>query len=56
VLKVHLFNALLDTEAYGHCRAGLYEMTLDLVDTRSGYYKRNFHVKPEEVEFKVPTF
>jgi len=47
-------NALLDAEADELCGAKKYERSANRVDTRAGYYSRQFHTKAGEVTLQMP--
>lgn len=47
-------NAMLDAEADAMCGAKRYERSPDRVDTRAGYYERQFQTKAGEVSLKMP--
>jgi len=49
-----MLNNMLDAEADAMCGAQRYERSADRIDTRAGYYARQFHTKAGEVALKMP--
>ena len=49
-----MLNKMLDAEADAMCGAQRYQRSPDRIDTRAGFYERNFHTKAGEVKLQMP--